>query len=117
MCTLRCSAIILFTLNTSTHEHNDSSFQREQIVMELKTLQSLAAQPELASIKIPEPLIHLVDKGENPDVYIQSVLESLVLANQKSLGRTSALKMLQSELERGMQIEYPLTKQEPTAGV
>ncbi|KAK4123294.1 hypothetical protein N657DRAFT_646046 [Parathielavia appendiculata] len=56
---------------------------------------------------IPEPLIHYVENGRNPDIYTREFVELVRRMNQLARGKTHAFRDFRDVLAREMSIALP----------
>eukprot|EP00262_Sarcandra_glabra_P021188 TRINITY_DN8803_c0_g1_i1.p1 TRINITY_DN8803_c0_g1~~TRINITY_DN8803_c0_g1_i1.p1 ORF type:complete len:184 (-),score=34.06 TRINITY_DN8803_c0_g1_i1:221-772(-) len=74
------------------------------VVTELDTMQKLA---ENCNIQVPMEVVNLIDDGKNPDEFTRDVINSCIVRNQITKGKTDAFKGLRKHLLEELEQAFP----------
>ncbi|KAG5001795.1 hypothetical protein JHK87_022867 [Glycine soja] len=74
------------------------------LVAELDNMVKLA---EKCNIQVPMEVVNLIDDGKNPDEFTKDVINSCIVKNQITKGKTDALKSLRKHLLEELEHNFP----------
>ncbi|KAI8895933.1 mediator complex, subunit Med10 [Globomyces pollinis-pini] len=94
-------------VTVSDYQENSDKVLQARIQTLVETLKSLDELKDTVKKDIPMNMIEVVENGINPALLRKDQIQTLVDKNQKTNGRIQSLKLLKSELESQIEVNYP----------